>query len=139
MLRVLKEVLCVKTEKIFAVIVKFSGKLGNCDNVLCEGILKRIFSKQICFSYEIVGFQKKAGELLIQFRFVCWNREGQIQRYKTFKNMDQSKLMENVDRHSNKTVENFVGEFYKRLKRGNYTVFVNNRSAIIEEVKNEVI
>jgi len=49
--------------------------------------------------------------------------------------MDQSKLIENVDRHSNKTVENFVGEFFKRLKRGNYTVVINGGEAKIEEVK----
>ncbi|MCK9154714.1 MAG: hypothetical protein M0P12_01220 [Paludibacteraceae bacterium] len=135
MLRVLKEVLCVKTEKVFEVLVTFQGKLGYCDNTLCDGILKRVFSKQICFSYEILDFEKIDGAILIGFRFVCWNLEGQIQRYKTFKNMDQSKLIENVDRHSNKTVENFVGEFFKRLKRGNYTVVINGGEAKIEEVK----
>lgn len=121
------------TARIFKVCVLTQGKPRNVDARLCEGVLKRVFSKQICYSYEFLSFQTNASGFDICFRFVCWKPEAQASRYRTFEKMDQSKLEENVRKHSHKTVDGFVGEFFKRLKRQKFNVEIDGKPARIIE------
>lgn len=105
------------------------------DGVLADGILKRIFSKQICFSYDIVNISViNSNTFDIKFKFVCWNSDGQRKRYASFQNMDQSKIEEGLEQHKNKTMENFVGEFFKRLKRGKFNILICGKPAKASEV-----
>jgi len=122
------------TKRIFCVQVDSKAKALN--ETLCQGVLKRIFSKQICFSYQIERFYTKGDSFLILFRFVCWNKEGQRERYKTFLSMDQSKIEEQLLLHKNKSVDNFCGEFFKRLKKGNFDVEIEGRKVMVYENKN---
>ena len=122
---------CVISQRIFCVIVK--AVPVDISKNLCDGILKRVFSKQICFSYRIESYDCEESCFRIYFRFICWDKEGQKERYRKFRNMPQEKIEENVSAHSRKTLDNFVGEFFKRLKRKNFTVEINGETAEVFE------
>lgn len=131
MIRVFHEHHCEISKRVFCIIVK--APPVNISHTLCEGILKRVFSKQICFTYRVEAFTCSQDCFRIYFRFVCWNADGQRERYKKFRKMPQDKLEENVLAHSKKTIDNFVGEFFKRLKRKKYNVEINEHKAELIE------
>lgn len=118
------------SERVFCVEVLAST---NVNETLCQGILKRIFSKQICYTYQIEQIKTLKSSFLIYFRFICWNIDGQRKRYLEFKNMPIEQMEENLRKHANKTLDGFCGEFFKRLKRADFDVVIDGKKCQVVE------